>query len=49
LICAHDAALRLEDDHGSRARAGDELEGGDVLPGFRPSVKDLFNKAGEPA
>jgi Uma2 family endonuclease len=29
--------------------AGDELDGGDVLPGFRLSVTDLFNKAGEPA
>ena len=28
---------------------GDELEGGDVLPGFRLSVRDVFNKAGEPA
>ena len=28
---------------------GDELDGGDVLPGFRLSVTDLFNKAGEPA
>jgi Uma2 family endonuclease len=28
---------------------GDELEVGAVLPGFRLSVKDIFNKAGEPA
>jgi Uma2 family endonuclease len=28
---------------------GDELDGGDVLPGFRLSVRDVFNKAGEPA
>jgi Uma2 family endonuclease len=28
---------------------GDELDGGGVLPGFRLSVTDLFNKAGEPA
>jgi Uma2 family endonuclease len=28
---------------------GDELDGGDVLPGFRLSLRDLFNKAGEPA
>ena len=28
---------------------GDDLDGGDVLPGFRLSVTDLFNKAGEPA
>ena len=28
---------------------GDELDGGDVLPGFRLSVKDLFAKAGSPA
>ena len=28
---------------------GDELDGGDVLPGFRLSVTDLFDKAGEPA
>jgi Uma2 family endonuclease len=27
----------------------DELDGGDVLPGFRVSVRDLFNEAGEPA
>ena len=25
---------------------GDELDGGDVLPGFHLSVTDLFNKAG---
>jgi Uma2 family endonuclease len=28
---------------------GDELEGGDVLPGFRLAVRALFDKAGEPA
>ena len=28
---------------------GDDLDGGDVLPGFRLSVTDLFNKAGSPA
>jgi Uma2 family endonuclease len=28
---------------------GDELDGGDVLPGLRLSVRDLFEKAGEPA
>jgi Uma2 family endonuclease len=28
---------------------GDELDGGDVLPGFRLSVRELFDKAGEPA
>ena len=28
---------------------GDELDGGDVLPGFRYSVSDLFAKAGSPA
>lgn len=28
---------------------GDDLDGGDVLPGFRLSVTDLFNRAGEPA
>jgi Uma2 family endonuclease len=28
---------------------GAELDGGDVLPGLRLSVKDLFDKAGEPA
>jgi len=28
---------------------GDELDGGDVLPGFRLSLRDLFEKAGEPA
>jgi Uma2 family endonuclease len=28
---------------------GDELDGGQVLPGFRLSVTDLFEKAGEPA
>jgi Uma2 family endonuclease len=28
---------------------GDELDGGDVLPGFRVSVRDLFAKAGSPA
>jgi hypothetical protein len=27
----------------------DELKGSDMLPGFRPSVKDLFNRASEPA
>ncbi len=27
----------------------DELSGGDMLPGFRLSVRDLFDKAGEPA
>lgn len=27
----------------------DELDGSDVLPGFRLSVRDLFNKAGKPA
>ena len=28
---------------------GDELDGGDVLPGFHLSVTDLFNNVGEPA
>jgi hypothetical protein len=28
---------------------GADLDGGDALPGFRVSVKDLFDKAGEPA
>jgi Uma2 family endonuclease len=28
---------------------GTELDGGDVLPGLRLSVRDLFDKAGEPA
>lgn len=28
---------------------GDELDGGDVLPGFRLSLGDLFDEAGEPA
>jgi len=28
---------------------GDELDGGDVLPGFRLAVRDLFEQAGEPA
>ncbi len=28
---------------------GDELDGGDVLPGFRLSVRELFEQAGEPA
>jgi Uma2 family endonuclease len=28
---------------------GDDLEGGDVLPGFRLPVRELFAKAGEPA
>jgi Uma2 family endonuclease len=28
---------------------GDELDGGNVLPGLRLSVRDLFDKAGEPA
>ena len=28
---------------------GDELDGGDVLPGLRLSLRDLFDKAGEPA
>ena len=28
---------------------GDELDGGDVLPGFRLPLQDLFDKAGEPA
>ncbi len=28
---------------------GDELDGGDILPGFRLSVKELFAKAGSPA
>jgi Uma2 family endonuclease len=28
---------------------GDELDGGDVLPGFRLALKDVFDKAGEPA
>jgi Uma2 family endonuclease len=27
---------------------GDELDGGDVLPGFRLSVRELFEQAGEP-
>jgi Uma2 family endonuclease len=27
---------------------GDELDGGDVLPGFRLPLQDLFDKAGEP-
>jgi Uma2 family endonuclease len=27
----------------------DELDGGDVLPGFRRPIRDLFDKAGEPA
>jgi Uma2 family endonuclease len=29
--------------------SNDDLDGGDVLPGFRLSVEDLFDKAGEPA
>lgn len=28
---------------------GDELDGGDVLPGLRLTLRDLFDKAGEPA
>jgi len=28
---------------------GDDLDGGDVLPGFRLSVRELFEQAGEPA
>jgi Uma2 family endonuclease len=28
---------------------GDELSGGDVLPGFRLAVRELFEQAGEPA
>jgi hypothetical protein len=28
---------------------GDELDGGDVLPGFRLPMQDLIDKAGEPA
>ena len=28
---------------------GDVLDGGDVLPGFRLPVQDLFDKAGQPA
>jgi Uma2 family endonuclease len=28
---------------------GDELDGGDILPGFRLSVRDLFAEAGSPA
>ncbi len=28
---------------------GDELEGGDLLPGFRLSGREVFEKAGEPA
>jgi Uma2 family endonuclease len=28
---------------------GDELDGGDVLPGLRLSLRDLFDKAGQPA
>jgi Uma2 family endonuclease len=28
---------------------GDALDGGDVLPGFRLALSDLFEKAGEPA
>jgi hypothetical protein len=28
---------------------GDALDGGDVLPGFRLALRDLFDKAGEPA
>ncbi len=28
---------------------GDVLDGGDVLPGFRLALSDLFDKAGEPA
>jgi Uma2 family endonuclease len=28
---------------------GDELDGGDVLPGFRLPLQELFDKAGEPA
>jgi Uma2 family endonuclease len=27
----------------------DELHGGDILPGFRLSVRDLFDEVGEPA
>ena len=27
----------------------DELDGGDVLPGFRLTLRDLFDEAGEPA
>jgi hypothetical protein len=28
---------------------GDELDGGDVLPGFRLSITDLIEQAGQPA
>jgi hypothetical protein len=28
---------------------GDDLDGGDILPGFRFPLTDLFNKAGKPA
>jgi Uma2 family endonuclease len=28
---------------------GDDIDGGDVLPGFRLSVRELFENAGEPA
>ena len=28
---------------------GDELDGGDVLPGLRLPLRELFEKAGEPA
>jgi len=28
---------------------GDDLDGGDVLPGFRLAVRELFEQAGEPA
>jgi hypothetical protein len=27
---------------------GDELDGGEVLPGMRLSLRDLFDKAGQP-
>ena len=27
---------------------GDELDGGDILPGLRLPVRDLFDKAGQP-
>ena len=27
---------------------GDELDGGDVLPGFRLPLRELFEKAGQP-
>jgi hypothetical protein len=28
--------------------AGDVLDGGDVMPGFRLPLRELFDKAGEP-